>query len=378
MKSKRTTYYLATILVFSTIVACDMLGLDKIIAPKEITADEAKVEIRAANQEMMTTKSAMLNASGFSTLHYFYELTTGESLKSAQIKPRSFINRHTTLTNVLNVFRKNNKFKSAKLEDDSNYGIFKYNFDMGEFELAEESNSVVEFHFPANETAKMNRQLNAVISITNLEFGEVTSEEEVYDWETNSYYMEKTTEEIPVKADVALTENGTKTFTGDYTAQYTSEGFPTLMNMYAEAGEYSIEMKFSGTNIDYTTSFSEKIGSEEVMGYSFNVKYTSDMNDVETISGHYTMAPLKFEGDVQVANIQNEMDLGESSETIDLALVNSYMNVDVLQSDKNVKIGKVEFKKIDNPDEHVTDIQLVIVYSDGSYELAQDVLTILQ
>ena len=258
----------------------------------------------------------------------------------------------------------NNKFKSAKLEDDSNYGIFEYNFDMGEFEMVEESSSVIEFHFPANETAKMNKQLNAVISITNLEFDKIT--------------MEETTEEIPVKADVAVKENGTTTFTGDYSAQYTSDGFPTLMNMYAEAGEYSIEMDFSGTSVDYTTSFSEKIGKEEVMGYSFNVKYTSDMNELESIAGHYTMSPLKFEGDVQVAKIQAEMDKNESTQNIDLAIVNSYLNIDVLQSDKNLKIGTIEFKLIDSPEGYGSELQLVVVYSDGTYELAQDVFTILQ
>ena len=144
-----------------------------ILFSKAYTAEEAKIEIRNANQEIIAEKDEMFNTSGFGSLQYLLELMSSDDMKSKRINSEIF-HSQLTYTKALNYFRGENALKSSKL-DDTFYGILQYNFMSGEMEKIADSDDMLQMQYPANETAKIQQQLNAVLTISDLEFEEITS-----------------------------------------------------------------------------------------------------------------------------------------------------------------------------------------------------------
>ncbi|MCF8362300.1 MAG: hypothetical protein K9G70_06710 [Prolixibacteraceae bacterium] len=367
---------IVTVMSLLLMVSCDFIT-DNLSGNKTLPAEDAKVEIRSANQKIIENKDEMLNNPGMGSLIYLMELMTGEQLKSVY-KEKPIFNRAFTYSMFLNYFRGENALKSSPLvNDDGYYGIMEYNFYSGSFELTEEHSSMLQFNYPADDVAFANQINNAQITITNLQFTEIVSYEEYWDDYTESYIAEETTEEVPIRAEILLKIDGVKQLSADYTASYTNDGLPLSMSAGMNADDYVFSMNYSGSNTSYSTKMSHKNGKDELMGYDLKLTYTSGMEEIQKIEGYYLMAPLKFDGWINVYNIENsEMDDDVSDE--DLAYVNSQIDIDVIHVDEKAKIGKLQYELYYDSywEEYIP--MLAIVYDDGTSEWLEDVFTFME
>lgn len=370
MKTNQLKIPIVIFLTFILAAGCDLIQIPGLFE-KTLTADEAKVEIRSANQEIVSTKDDMLSTTGMDALNYLLNLMNGETPKSAIFNGPVYASR-LSYTKVLNYFRKSSKLKSASLEDDSNYGILEYNYDSGSFDLVEESSTILQIRYPANDVAFTNQVNNAVLTVSNLVFDEITSTEEYYDYNTDSYVTSETSEEIPVSASVSLEVDGSEELTADYSAAYTSDGLPTSMDMSMESGDYSLSLSFSGAGVDYSSKLMYKLKNDVVMAYNYDIRYTSDKTNVEMLSGYFQITPLKFQGTINSADLQAYM---EEADVVDLVYLNSLMDMQVYQSESNAKIGDLEYQMYYDAEWDEEYPEIAIVYEDGTSEWLTDVLT---
>lgn len=377
MKTNKLTTILSIVALVLIMAACDLIGLDK-LNTKELSADDAKVEIRAANQEIISQKDEMLSSYGFRSVDYLMEIMNEDDLKSALLTGPKYAQRYS-LTKIINAFRNNKSLKSVKLDENEYYGILEYNFDYNQFDQVAESDKKLEMNYPADELSHNKQLLNAVMTISELEFTQIPSTEEVYDWETDQYITRETTEEIPTNAEVELRVDDIIELAATYSGEFTADGLPTLMKMGLESGDYTMKMSYTGSSTAYKTSLEHKFGKDLLMGYDLDVKYTSDMNTVETITGSYTINPLKFKGTVNSYAIETAMEEADTNGTTpDIEYMNSQIDVDVIQIDENAKIGKLQYMMQYDAEWDSSSPELVILYEDGTSEWLTDVITILE
>lgn len=374
MKKSFLIYGMVILIATTCFVSCNLLDLGK-SKPKTMAAADAKVEIRSANQSISDKMDAMLSEDGFSALNYLMTLMTTEE-NSFKITTKIF-KEPLTYTKALNIFRENDNLKSNKIyDDDSYYGIYEYNFETGLFDLVEESNSIIQYSYPANETALLNQNNNCVLKITNLEFTTIISYTEEYNWNTGQYEDVPIEEEVPVSAQVSMKVDGISSLTCDYNAAYTEDGLPTEVSFSLASDNYEISMSFSGNSTSYNTKLSQKLNKEEIMGYDIKVTYTADMETVQKVEGYYLVSPLKFEGDIDVAAIETYSDNLEYESETDIDYLNSLINIQVIQVDLNGIIGHLEYKMYD--DTYETYVGMAIVYDDGTYDWLEEVMTVME
>ena len=107
------------------------------------------------------------------------------------------------------------------------------------------------------------------------------------------------------------------------------------------------------------------------MEHDIDIKYTSDMEDIEKLSGNYVLSPLKVEGSVKVKALNDLMDQYDETDDYNLKDLNAQIDLDLIQTSKGLKIGGIEFVTISHP--FFGDMPtLAIVYSDGSFDLLDE------
>lgn len=357
-----------------TMISCDLLPFN-LSKPKPLDAKEAKVELRSANQTISGNMEDMLKAPGFSELYYLMVVMNGNEKSSIVLS--DFYSQNITYSKVLNLFRGKHGLKSMNLnQEEGMYGIFEYDFSMGTFDIVEESSSVLQFSYPADEVAMSNNKNNAVLKIWDLKFDVIQSYTEEYNYQTGKYEEVETEEEVPISAQATLTVDGSKEMSAEYTAAYSSNGLPTKMEMELKSGDYSFKISFSGSSTKYKVKGSHKMGSELLMGYEADVEYTSDMETVKTIDGYYQITPLKFEGKINSNEIETYLiDCVENEIDPDLDYLNSQISVEVIQTEENALIGHLEFFMYTDDEYGYEEPMLAIVYEDGTYDWMEDVMT---
>jgi len=354
-------------------LSCDLLPFN-LSKPKALEAEEAKVELRSANQTISGNMEDMLKAPGFSQLNYLMVIMNGGEKSSIVLS--DFYSQNITYTKVLNLFRGKHSFKSMNLnQEEGMYGIFEYDFSLETFELVSESSSVLQFTYPADEVAMSKKKNNAVLKIWNLEFDVIQSYTEEYNYQTGKYEEVETEEEVPISAEATLTIDGSEEMSAEYSAAYSSNGMPTKLEMELTSGDYSFKMSFTGSSTKYKVKGSQKMGSELLMGYEADIEYTADMETVKTLDGYYQVTPLKFEGKVNSNEIETYLIECEENETEpDLEYLNTQISVEVIQTEENALIGHLEFFMY--TDEYGNEEPLLaIVYKDGTYDWMEDVMT---
>ena len=367
---------ISVVILFSLglVLGCDLIPIPGLLE-KTLTADEAKVEIRSANQDIVANKDAMMSTSGMEALMYLMNLMTDGMEKSAMVKRPVFAS-HISYSKVLNYFRKSNLLKSATLDDDSNYGILEYDFASATFVMVEESSTMLQIRYPADDVAMANQVNNAEFTMNNLEFDEISSTEEYWDYQAGGYVTMETTEEIPVKAKVTLDIDGSEELSASYKASYNNDGLPTSMDMSFETDDYSLSMSFSGGGVDYRSKMEYKLKSDVIIAYDYDIKYTSDQTSVEKLAGYVQLTPLKFKGIINSDAIETYMmELDENGGEVDLDYLNSQIDMQVYQSDMNSKIGDLEYKMYYDPEWGEEYPEVAVVYEDGSYDWLSDIMT---
>ncbi len=382
MKTKRiSTIVIGLFLVFS-FTSCELLenfdfaslfdgtGSTDIFGGKQLEAEDAKIEMEAASSEVADTKDFMLECTGFATMNYFLDLEAGISFKSGA-KSALIFNKEILMEKVFRMSDSDNTLKSTNEDEEEMYGIWEYDFDEEEFVKTGESNSYKKYKFPATESDFSKRKLTAELTMDDLEYVTISSVDEVAGYSTP--------EDYPTNAEIILKVNNVTELTGEYIAKYNDTGKPTSIKGSMESCEYVLTMNFSGSGTEYTSTLSFKLGNELKLGYDMKIKYTKGLEDVESIKGTVTTSPVKYDCDIKIKSILDEIDKADENETDpDIDVINSNFKIEVIQIDQDAIIGTVEFVEEEDPDyEDETETNIVIVYKDGSTQLLSEVFPFL-
>lgn len=321
-------------------------------APKgKYTADEAKVELSSASQEVQTSMGEMMANPSMESLTFLMQLLDMDfddddwksSLKSAVANDQR--------SGVLAA----KNFVIESLKDDEidplEGGLYTFDFATDDFELTDPGVNYLMFIYPANQTAYMNQQNNAELKIEDLEIIEIEITDE---WGTY-------TEELLTKVKVAHKIDNQVVMTCNFNAAYNAEAMPTSITFDMTMAPYSFTMTYSGSGVNYTSTLSFKQGNDVLMGYNLTFRYNSNMDDIDFVEGYYQITPIKFQGDIDVAAMEN-------CDDYDVDCANSNLDVQVIQSETNKLIGDLEFRLYTDPTYGDQWVEPVIVYDDGSWE----------
>ena len=326
---------------------------------KELSAEEAKVELRAASQEMTMTATKAMETPAVSTMMFFMELTGFDDFdmefKSMLADPGNY-----RLSEINQLLRDNElplkKLQNKSfLEDPQNTGIYTYNFQTQEFDLASTSVNYLEVNFPADETAFAQGKNNAALTISNIEFETVTYSDSWGTWE----------EEVLTRMNILLLVDFAQVLTCDYSAIFNSKGAPTSMNLNIGMAPYEFTMTLTGSGVNYNSTIMFTENSTVIFNSSLDLKYNSDMDEIDHISGFVHVPPLRFDGSVNNAMIE------ECDENI--ACMNQYFDVTVKHTKLNRVLGHLEFRTYDDPYWDEQYAMLVVIYQDDSWEFLHEI-----
>jgi hypothetical protein len=338
--------------------------------PQDLSVNDAKVELRNVGQQVTTDMAAMTSLEAYTSMNFLMGLLDFElskqTINAMLVKPGNM-----TLTKAKTALQPTNKNQKEM----GDFGVYAYNFGTGDFDLMEQSTTMLKFIFPSDETALANNQNNASLTVNNLTYQTIIYTEEMWDDDSQTWYTETYEEMVPTNANVDFKISGTTFMTANYNASYTENGFPLATNADVTMAPYSFNMSLSGTGSNYTAIMSFKQNNAEMMGCNLAVIYSADMTDVEKVTGYYSLAPLKVEGWMNYAAINNYMnDIDDNGGTYDLGFLNNQIAMQLMHTELNAKIGDLMFKMYTDIEYNETYPTLAIVYSDGTYEWFEDIM----
>lgn len=360
------TRHLAGFLLVATLIFSPGCDKDKDDKPKEITATEAKTELRNASQSISTDMTEMMNTPAMVSLDFLATLMDNEDWKS-NVKNLAFNSGKLHLAKVKSAFRKSAAERGENEIGD--YGVYQFNFVIDEFELVQSSTTKLEILFPADEAAYYSEQNNAELLVDNLTYKTITYTDTYWDdWE-QMWVTETYEEVIPLSASVSLKIDGTSLLSMTYAATYDNSGVPTSTTASMTMAPYEFTASFSGSGTNFSTILSFKMSGNVLMAYDVAVVYTSDMEGVEKFSGSYTVSPLKVQGWINVAAIEDHMETVEDDGgSYNLTFLNSQLDMELIHVALNAKIGDIEFRMFTDTEWDETYPVLAVIYSDGTYE----------
>lgn len=361
---------LLAILVVASVLVMTAISCNK--KDDEMKAEDAKVEMKNSIQEINNKAFEVLAEPSVQSLAFLSQLMDIDIVIG-----KSVINKINDqpgkihLAKIKQAFMPRNSFKSANDLDDLNLGIYVYNFEIEDFTLEQESENIFKVTYPADETAYTNQENNAELLVENIELAMVVYTETYYDGWYNEWVTETYEEEVPVNFDATQKIDGVTTISGSYNAELNPNGFPTGASVTFNAASYEIDGSLSGNGQSFNTKHTSKKGGSTIMEHDIDIKYTSDMEDIEKLSGNYVLSPLKVEGSVKVKALNDLMDQYDETDDYNLKDLNAQIDLDLIQTSKGLKIGGIEFVTISHP--FFGDMPtLAIVYSDGSFDLLDE------
>ena len=368
MKTKKILLQLFAILFVFSIVSCQ----DDKEEINEIAPETAKVELRNASQEINVEMDKMMNTASMQSLSFLADLMDAGWEKNLQLT--LFQSGKLHLAKIKDNFRLDAS-GNRNLTEVGDYGIYTFNFDLEDFELTSESNTMLQLNYPATEQAYSMQQNNAVFVLDNLEYTTVIYTETWYDewdevWVTDTYE-----EEVPTSANMSLNVDGTATMSGNYQSELTADGTPTAVSASLTSAPYQFQVGMSGSGTNFNSTLSFKEGNTEMMGYSMDITYSSDLVDVEKLSGYYNVSPLKVQGTMNIMAIENRMELiGYEATVADVDYLNTQHAMELFHSGLNSKLGDIKFKLYVDTEYNESYPELAVIYSDGSFDWLYEVV----
>jgi hypothetical protein len=316
----------------------------------EFSAEDAKVEIRSASQKIQANLSTMMTTPAMQSLDFLMGLMDFEDDWKSSLKSAAQDVETINLISINKLLRENLHLKIDEIDPEDG-GEYTYNFTTEQFDLTDETISYLLIIFPADDIAYANEQNNGSLKLENLVIEEIEYTDE---WDT--YY-----EDVLTSVDATLTVDSQVAMTCSYRATLNNEGLPVSATFNMTMAPYQMTLTQTGSGVNYTSTASLKMGNDVLMSYNMNIKYTAQQDDVDNVSGNFQITPLRFEGNIKAAAMDN------CSEN-DLNCMNNNLDVEVIHTEKNKIIGHLEFRMFYDSywDEEYP--ELVIVYSDGTYE----------
>jgi hypothetical protein len=319
---------------------------------EELSAEDAKIEIRAAGQTVQANMNEMMATPAMTSMVYLSELmNTGDDWKSSISELEKY-----NLAGFNKLIRDN--LKNDEIDPEEG-GEYTYNFLTEEFDLTDESLSYLILLYPADEEAMANQENNASLKLDDMEFVEIEYTDE---WGT---YTELVLTQVNATSKI---DNQT-VMTCTYDATLNSEGMPLTTTITFAMDPYELSLTQTGSGVNYTSTASLKEDGDVLLSYNLTVKYTADQDDIEKINGNFQLTPLRFDGEINGAGMSN---CGE----LDIDCMNENIDVEVIQTESNSIIGHIEFQLFYDEYWDESYAEPVIVYSDGTWEWLVDALGI--
>ena len=339
---------LSAIFIF-LLVACDKEDDEDFLS-----ADDAKVELRAATQDMMITGLGIMEVPAMNSMEFLMGLAGfqefGPTVKAGLAQIEKY-----NLSSVNQVLRDGSMpLKATGLDlNPESIGVYTFNFQGSYFELTNQNVSYLKLIFPSDETAYAQSSNNAELMVSNVGFVEITYTDEWGSW----------TEQILTSITMSLKINNAEVMALNYQGSFNSEGSPTSVNASMTMNPYTFTLTLTGSGRNYNSAMMFKHGNDVLANYNVNFMYNADMEDIDELSGYIQVTPLKFEGSINFALMDA---CGETIECIN-------ENVDITVKHTQLKsiLGHLEarMKEYDRYPEP----EPVIVYEDGTWEFLSDI-----
>ncbi|GAB1402896.1 hypothetical protein MASR1M74_00740 [Lentimicrobium sp.] len=345
---------------------------DKEESTKEIKPATAKVEFRNAAQEINADLDKMMNTLPMQSLSYLSDLLDGDW--EEKLKVSLFQSGKIHLAKVRDNFRLDASGNRDEIEV-GDFGVYTFNFYLDEFQLTETSTTLLKIIYPANEQAYALKQNNAEFLLNNLKYTMITYTETWWDDWDEVWVTETYEEQVPTNAEISLSVDGIIGMSGKYNSVVSENGTPTAVTANLTSAPYQFQMGLSGSGSNYTTSLSLKESNKELMGYNLNITYSSDLIDVQKLSGYYNVSPLKIQGSMNYAAIEERTaKIIDNATSADIDYLNTQLDMELHHTGLNAKLGDIEFRLYVDTDYDESYPELAVVYSDGSYEWLYEVI----
>lgn len=337
---------------------------------KELTPEEAKIELRDASQEISTNMDNMMSTPAMQSVDFLMQMMGSGDVNST-LKTIIFNSGRLNLTKVKQAFA-----PTAQRDDGiGQYGIYAYNFIIDEFELVETTTNSLVLRYPANETAYNGQQNNAELAANNLVYTTITYEDTYWDDYSQTWVTDTYEDYVPTNLAMTLKIDNQTAAQGNYSSTLTESGIPTSVTVGLSVSPYQFQATLSGGGASYLANLSFKKDDVELMAINWNLIYTADMENVQTVNGYYMAMPLRIEGSANFAAIDSHMnEVDENGGTYDLTFLNNQLNMQLIHVVLNAKIGDIQFKMYTDPDYGDTYPELAVVYGDGTFEWLSDIM----
>lgn len=362
-----------SLLVFSIIffsVSCDLLQDKK---EEGISPDQAKIEIRSANQRIQAENDALMDTPGMVSLNYLADLSSNQSWKYS-LEYALFEGGDISYHKVKDIFTRDRNTRSDEDDYLSNPGTYKFNFELDRFERIEPSTTTLIMIYPANEQAYAEQKLNAELVADNLQLTPISYTTTEWDEYLQTWITETVYDTVLTNTNVTLKIDEINVLTGNYHSTLASNGSPTSVDISLTMPPYEFTMGFAGSGVNYSTTLSMKLSSEEIMGYNLALTYSSDMEDVMRLDGSYRIPPVKFEGSMNYNAIEIHIEEADSSQNFDIPYLNDQIDIIVYQTELNAQLGIIVFMLYTDPDDGDQSPQLAVQYSDGTWEWLETIM----
>lgn len=356
-------FKLATLLSLSVLflfVSCEDDDKTEMLPP-----EEAKKEIRNASQSLADQINQMMSAPAMQVFDYFFFLIDEDPFDFKNPVESSIFyspNKMFFGNEELKFGSYALNFNTKMFDPAEDKGVFEFDYDEQNFVLIDGDVDYLEIRFPASEDDFLNQNNNAVLRIDDIEIAVVDQEE------------------IPLRLLMSLTVDEEELFMVDHNLEFDNNNEPVNGSLYLVMHPYTYEVEFTrtGTTNDavITSTASIKLNGSIIMSYSLNAEGDMDKDAPDLIEGNILADLLKFEGVVYLLAIEEHFDKVEAEEVeLDINYLNEKLDVEVIHTELDKTIGHLEFYHAGFVgDELVEDIDIIIVYKDGSWELLEDAM----
>ncbi len=352
MKKLLKDFVVLTMIFLLLLVSCS-----KDDEPKVMSSDDAKIEVRAAMQDMMVEAIDVMDAPAMNALMFLMQLMGFDDIDLPLKSMLSKVNKinPAAFNNFVREEMQLKNLKNVDFEPDS-HGIYTFNFATSQFQLTNANVNYLQLIFPGDETAYATQSNNASLTISQFTLVEIQYTDDWGTW----------TEELPANIAISLEVDSDEVFSFNFQASYNANGMPQSVSMSVDMLPVLITMSWNGSGTNYTTAMTVKENNVVVMNWNLNITYSSSMDDIDFVSGYIMAAPLRFDGSINIAG-------GNNCDDNDADCINQNIDVQLKQVVLNQVIGHIEFRAYTDPYWGDTYLEPVLVYSDGTWEYLHEI-----
>ena len=347
-------------LFFLFLVSCeDDNDIDEMLSP-----DEAKDELQDVDQNLSYEMGNMMASDAFTSMEYMMDLLEGGTdMKvlqevTMQATPKNFFEGSVLKSAAPITTKQIDVTKDLGIDK----GIYYFCFDDDEFKLEDPDVDYWQFSFPANETAYGMGDNNAALRIDDFEV-------DVFD-----------NEDVPTIIVLSLSIDNETVLTLDYDIQFTpinDEPMPTNGSIDLGVPPYDYFMTFTASETEASISMSWTTENTTLASAALDIEGNLYEDETpEKVEGNIIPNPIKYEGDAYPLAIEEHLesvDAGE--EELDIDYLNDHFNIDVIHTERNKKLGHLEFyAAYDNAE---PELYVIIVFEDEEWNYLEDIMPAL-